>query len=689
VSLVVSQTAEIQDELANLLTMLRRRRYEVLYGSRPWEASSGVGLRPAAGVMERDDGSEPARLSDYPEAQRAELETLLVRREPVAGQWQWRRVVPSGASEELVLRLAGGRLQCELPECTVRTEGDAAAVAWRGLRLVELGNYAEVLRRAVDVRLPWLPHRSNTELARLFEVSEVRPVKADESGDPAYENAVWLRMVPAGLARDDNTYLQIAYSRAHGLPVAWESYVGGKLTARIRFSGRTKGSRQRAWRTAVQEDAQGREMARWELVESTAAAGEIPALTDGWSRYLHLDRRADRPAIDAPLVEALTAVREFDWAKASEQLSLLPDGARHPLVQLLQAWCLENDRRLGTHDRLVGHLLEVAQSDAPDLLRFVAEGNFPSLTGGERYAILSLQPNATRTAQDYDRLAEAAVAAGKPQDALRHVEAALSRGGADGREGHRRRRCVELLLRLNLASDAVAAAQQWAAGTAHPPHELASMAELLASHAQQEPAEQLFNRAIEADSLAAEDQYALLRRWAIARQGVSRCEKLLEAAALKPSDSRERRECVDLLRRELATAVQADIAGQLAAKTTDAELAAELVFRQAELTPDASQAAALLWGIHEAKRLDAARLAWACQTWNLAGQGAHVIQACEAELRAGRRLTLATAAELAVAYRAEHRELDAKRAGSSDAESVPAAASAVGPAGQVGLGGFF
>jgi hypothetical protein len=465
--------------------------------------------------------------------------------------------------------------------------------------------------------------------------------------------------------------------------------VGGKLTARIRFSGHAKGNRQHAWRTAVQEDAQGCELARWEQVDSIAAAGDIPALTEPWNGYVHLDRRAARPAVDAALSEALTALREFDWAKASEQLSLLPDGARHPLVQLLQAWCLENDRRLGTHDRLVGHLLEVAQSDAPDLLRFVAEGNFPSLTGGERYAILSLQPNATRTAQDYDRLAEAAVAAGKPQDALRHVEAALSRGGADGREGQRRRRCVELLLRLNRASDAVAAAQLWAAGIRRQPHELASMAELLASHAQQEPTEQLFGKALADGELSALDRYTLLRRWAAIRTGAARCEKLLEAAALKPSGSRERRECVDLLRRELATAVQADIAGQLAAKTADVELAAELVVRQAELTPDVSQAAVLLGKLYEAGRLDAARLAWACQTWNLAGQEARVIGVCEAELRAGRRLSPATAAELAVAYRAEHRERDAKRAGSRDAESVPAVTPAVVPAGQAGSGGFF
>ena len=299
-------------------------------------------------------------------------------------------------------------------------------------------------------------------------------------------------MVPAGLARDDNTYLQIAYSRAHGLPVAWESYVGGKLTARIRFSGHTKGSRQRAWRTAVQEDAQGRELARWELVGSTAS-GRRDSGTGRTLERIPAPGPPRRPARHRRSAgRALTALRAFDWAKASEQLSLLPDDrARHPLVRLLQAWCLENDRRLGTHDRLVGHLLEVAQSDAPDLLRFVAEGHFPSLVSGERYAILSLQPEAARTAQDCDRLAEAAVAAGKQAGGIAARRGGVARGGGDGHEGERRRRRVELLLRLDRVQEAVAAAQQWAAGAGRQPHELASMAELLASHAQQELAEHL------------------------------------------------------------------------------------------------------------------------------------------------------------------------------------------------------
>ena len=131
---------------------------------------------------------------------------------------------------------------------------------------------------------------------------------------------------------------------------------------------------------------------------------------------MHLDRRADRPALDAPLADALTALREFDWAKAAEQLRRLPeDRARHPLVRLLHAWCLENDRRLGSRDLLVGELLEVGQSGAPDLLRFVSAANFPSLTDSQRYAIQTLQPEATRTAEDCSRLADAAIAAGKPR----------------------------------------------------------------------------------------------------------------------------------------------------------------------------------------------------------------------------------------------------------------------------------
>jgi len=165
----------------------------------------------------------------------------------------------------------------------------------------------------------------------------------------------------------------------------------------------------------------------------------------------------------------------------------------------------------------------------------------------------------------------------------------------------------------------------------------------------------------------------LLRRWAAVRQGVARCEKLIEAAVLQPAGSPARRECVDLLRRELATAAHAETAGQLAAKTADAELAAELAFRQAELTPSVIQAAALLWQLVESEQLGDARLAYACQTWNRADQSTRVIEACETALRARRGLSPAAAVELAIAYRTAGRQRDAQRAASRDPQPVPSA----------------
>jgi hypothetical protein len=670
-ALVVSQTAEVQDELAQLLTMLRRGRYETLHGSRPWEAG-GAGLRPAAAEIFGEEARESLRWSDYPAAERAELEALLVRCEPGEGRWQWRRVTPSGAREAIVIRRGGQRLECELPTCVVRTEGDVAAVAWRDLRLAELGNYAELLRRTIDAGLPWLPHRSNEELARLFEVSAVRDGNATEtsvSGD-----ATWLRLMPTGLPREGGSYLQIAYSPAHGAPLVWESYGDGQRTARIRFSGHSPNDPQRATWTAVLEDAQGQERARWELVEYQAQPGELPPPDEPFAGYVHLDRRAPRPALDAPLAEALTALRAFDWAGAGDQLRRLPDDrARHPLVLLLQAWCLENDRRPGNRDRLVTQLLEVAQSGLPELLRFVTAANFPSLTAAQRYAILALQDEGTRTAEDNDRLAEAAIAAGRETEALAHVEAALAQHAPEADVFARQRRRIELLLRLSRAEEAVSAAQRWARAADRRPHDLASLAELLAAHAQLRPADELFERAAQPRTLAAEERYALLRRWAAVRQGAARCEKLLEAAALQPADSPARRECVDLLRRELATAAEAETAGQLAANTADASLAAELIFRQAELTPDVRLAAALLWELAESERLGDARLAYACQTWNRAGQPGWVIRVGEAALRGGQRLPPTVTAELAVAYRAEGREAEARRAASRDAEPVPGA----------------
>ena len=173
------------------------------------------------------------------------------------------------------------------------------------------------------------------------------------------------------------------------------------------------------------------------------------------------------------------------------------------------------------------------------------------------------------------------------------------------------------------------------------------------------------------------------------RQGVARCEKLLEAAAIKPPGSPERRECVDRIRNELQTPANAGAVGQLATRTKDAELSAELLIRQSELTTDAGLAAEILWKLYRAGQLDDVRLGWACQIWNLAKHPQRVIEACESTMRVGGELPVAALTELAMSYTAEHRDVDARRAASRDTEPAVALPDATGAVPPRPAGGFF
>ena len=61
---------------------------------------------------------------------------------------------------------------------------------------------------------------------------------------------------------------------------------------------------------------------------------------------------------------------------------------------------------------------EVASGETMALIRFIAEGNFPALTPAERYEILAMAPPKKHAAGDWDRLARAAIDAGKLREAL-------------------------------------------------------------------------------------------------------------------------------------------------------------------------------------------------------------------------------------------------------------------------------
>ena len=112
---------------------------------------------------------------------------------------------------------------------------------------MERGNWAEGIRQMADVWLPWLPHRTNRELARWFDVRVVAGNKKDKT----HPELVCLRLVPPGTSQRDGTYIEATFSKKDGLPRTWESYLQGKLTGRIRFSDPADKKDLPGWQTPI------------------------------------------------------------------------------------------------------------------------------------------------------------------------------------------------------------------------------------------------------------------------------------------------------------------------------------------------------------------------------------------------------------------------------------------------------
>jgi hypothetical protein len=673
-ALVVSQTQEVQDAVSQLLCMLRRSRYEALFGHRPWESLSATSSSSMFGVMGLDEPSAELRLSKLPEPQPAELADLAPRRWPSEGVWKWRYTEP-GRKEAatITLRRSGGRMELTYGDATIRTEGDHLALACPGLGLVEHGPWAEAVRGRADVWLPWLPHRSNEELARLFDV---RPVKPSESDRQAGLRR--LRLIPAGQTEQAGSYLEVTFTisprplagegsgvRA-ALPSTWETYLRGKLTGRFRFADPAGPNEPPGWRSIVLEDAAGKPLARWELIEAREQAEPIPELTEGWGGMVQLDLRTPQAAVDPAFRRALEAMSKLDWDLASKELSSAAKAyPQHPLLLLLTAWLYDHDRRFGSPAEMLEALKRVAASDAVLLTRFIADYRFSWLSKQERYEILSSMPGKLRQAADWDHLVEAAIDTAEWEAALGHVEAALAAGGDDGRRFERQRLRVELLLKLGRRDAAVEAARRWAASDKPAAGQLATMGELLAQSGCQKPGDAMFREALALEH-SPEPRYNLLRRRAELLQGIPRWQILLEAAALEPADSPKRQECIEAVTGELEGPQNAEVAAMLAEQTRDPQLRAALWIRQAELTADSERAAKLAWKVEQAGQLDDEHLTWAFELWDEAGQSPWTIQVAQERLRAGGDLPPLARGELARAYRAVGRPQDARRADTFD-----------------------
>jgi hypothetical protein len=611
------------------------------------------------------------------------------RREPADGAW-FRIGADRGSADVANLAWNGPRMELRRGNRTIRTEGDDAAVADRDLDLVELGTWGEALRQIADSRFPWMPHRSNQDLARMFRVQSLDEQQKRTKGDG--RDTVRLRLVPRGLPADGGTWLELELSRSSGLTVRCVSFWQGQRTGEVQFPKPEKDDP--PGRIAVVQDGAQKPSARW-----AAAAGHVPglpgakgpaesplfqvlAVDQGWGDCTVWDRRGHQP-VSGSFAWAVDALRKQNWRQACAGLDEAAKSPGHrPLVLLLRTWCRQQDPRLGSEQEMLADLREVVASGRSGLVDFIGEGRLTRLSAAQRYEVLKLQPSGSRTAVNLDNMARLAAEIGRLEETLNHTTAALAIQPDDGRAFDRWQTKVETLLRLNRPDDAQKSLRVWEAAARQPVGQIADMARLLAKYGKTAPARALLDRALGAEGLAPAERCRLLSARAQVQVGMARWSSLVEAAALMPEAGPERMAAVRALLAELTD----EAAGQLAASTKDTNLKWQLLLRQAEVTLDLKLRADVGWRLFEAGRLTGQDSGWICRAWNQTDQHGHTIRFCEDCLRAGRALSDAETAELEEAYRATDRPEAVRRVRTADPGEVkPPAQGGMGLGDRTGL----
>ncbi len=653
-ALLVSQPRSVQQRLRHFITQLRRRRYEQLWPDRPWEMDGGV-TRPRIdpwGIGPAMNRLQPANL---PTPEPAELSALQWRQLPERGRWVWRRTNAKGEPIETVTLVQdGARLEVLLPECVIRLEGEEAALAWPELGLVELGPWGEAIRHVLDQRLPWLPHRTNENLARWYDVL---PAAADINTAGGEKVA---RLVPPGFTPLSGTYMVRERADADHLPGQVTSFVDAKMTGRLRWAKDAPAGPALVW-----EDAVGKVLARWELLEQAVEPAEVPPLGEPRAGFVLLDRRGDESANDLALAEAIAAFDSHNWPKAVAKLAEAADrNPGHPLLVLLRAWCHGQAPDLEPPDRRLVELEEAIAAGHALVFRWVGEGHPAWMNREQRYQVLRKYSPKLQTWDDMRLVVTAATRAAQYEDAIKLIDAAMrSPAGADDRTTcfDQQQVRVDLLLKCDWFLEAEAAASSWADRGDATPGELAILAAILSTSGRSEMAADFLTRAAVAEATA-EEKARLLRRLANLEEGMPRWQRLLEAMELLPDDSPRRAQWAETLISEMRGPVHAEIPARLAEKTRDETLRARLRMIHADRLLDLTAAGNVFWQLAEEGHLPAERMPWAMSLWNRKKQPERTIATWERELQRDKTLHAELLPLLRDAYLAAGRPADARRA---------------------------
>jgi hypothetical protein len=658
-ALHVCQTPHALDEVNWLLVKLRRERYAALYGSRPWEnhaligSSSSVLMPPA--WSKKSPPAAPVhskQVADH--ATQDELELLKIRRPLSSGTWYWtdqrgRRQYP------ISIRSADAdRLQITWPGREILVSGQTVASIAPGLKLAEIGMAGDAVREWLDVEIPFWPHRSNQELAELFDVTLVtapQPAGTVITGQT-------LRFVPPAF-RNLSTWIDITFDTKTGLPTHWAATSRGQATQQIRLIA--DASQTELPNSTVLTLQTNLGSGQWVMPVKEAAPIQLPDPMNQPQDFIVLDRRSSAGTRE---IAGLTQLRRGKPLEAMREIqTALEKTPDQPLLKFLYAVSLDRQGTSVRIEDLRAAFNAAIHSGPPELANIIASQGSLRLSTPDLLPILDQQPQSPRSIQDEFRLAEWMINAGSAESAAAHAAAAIKLNPTLLEE---RFEITRLLLKARLRQAAFNSAlqffEEWSSRRGQQP--LPHVRKLLDEFAAQGVADRVtahYNKLLQradVQQLPAEEKRELFLWHAQAMRpdvdlGPIRWASLLAACELlgSPKSLAAQREIQALVAEMRASpATTTDVVAKLVAQSRVEPHRQELQSVLSDKSFNIDEATTIDWKLYQAGFLFRQNLPQVLLRMNQTKQFHRSIAIAEAQIRGGRRLEMGERELIADAY---------------------------------------
>jgi hypothetical protein len=662
----VTQTPSALDEVSNVLLKLRRERYAALYNSRPWEKAigqtgQGFSLIPPEWTSKPEASGGAGISTSKDNATPEELDILRVRRAHGSGTWAWSDIEGRSTRTLSLKRADSGALTLTWPGREIRVNQNTATVIASHLQFAEIGPWGESIRQWLDIEIPFWPHRSNQELAELFDVSRV-PSKIDgatgQGGNT--QGTQTLRFVPIDF-RNLSTWIDITYDSTSRQPVEWQAMANGHVVQRLTFNLEPGTAGPNGAEILVCRSTAG-DIGRWSASHEKNADPSPAESTDLPADYIVYDRRPgaarkpELPGIVSLQAGQLTpAVREFRATLAST-----PD---QPLVKFLLAWSLDQQDAVVPKEDVMTAFSDAMSACPNEVRSFLINHGANRLSSQDVLRIIYRPQDQFRTADETLKMASWMYTSGFYDNAAQVADSGLKRQSLSDAE---RFELIQLLVNIRLRQSDLEAAiklvDAWMTGPQiHPVTQIQQLLNLFESKSHLKGVAHWYDRVLQradVQQLPPNERrklylwHANAMRWHSDLR-LSRWASILAACELLPSsESRESRTEIEDLVAEIRTIP--DLKSEDIAKLVDqAHVPSHRLEMQsvlADYTLNLQEATAIDWKLHQAGYAFEFNFGRVLTRMNQTMQFDKTIELAERRLRNKGRLNVLNEERVAEAY---------------------------------------